>query len=117
MTDTIKTPEWINSLPIAVTASDAEARIIYMNHRSAETFEKDCGQKLIGKSLFECHSERSAMIIRELLESGRNNIYTIEKNGKRKMICQLPWFEDGEVAGLVEISIPLPDEIPHFIRS
>jgi hypothetical protein len=28
----------------------------------------------------------------------------------------MPWYQDGEFAGVVEISIPIPDELPHFDR-
>jgi hypothetical protein len=44
------------------------------------------------------------------------NAYTIEKNGKKKMIYQTPWYSNGKYSGLVEISLPLPEELPHFIR-
>ena len=38
------------------------------------------------------------------------------KHGQRKLIYQTPWRENGEVRGLVEISIVLPDEMPHYDR-
>jgi hypothetical protein len=28
----------------------------------------------------------------------------------------LPWFKHGQFAGVVEISIPIPDDLPHFDR-
>lgn len=109
-------PDWAKELPAAITVCDQDAIIIYMNDRASATFNKDNGEGLIGKSLYDCHSEYSSTIIRDLLSTGRNNIYTIEKKGVRKMICQLPWCMEGVVAGLVEISIVLPEEVPHFIR-
>ena len=42
--------------------------------------------------------------------------YSIEKQGVRKMIYQTAWRERGEIRGLVEISMELPDEMPHYIR-
>ena len=36
--------------------------------------------------------------------------------GVRKMIYQTAWRERGEIRGLVEISMELPDEMPHYIR-
>jgi hypothetical protein len=32
------------------------------------------------------------------------------------MVLQTPFFEDGKVAGLVEISFEIPDSMPHFNR-
>jgi hypothetical protein len=46
----------------------------------------------------------------------RPNVYTIEKNGIKKLIYQSPWFEKGEMKGLVELSLEIPFNMPHFIR-
>lgn len=48
--------------------------------------------------------------------SGRINSYTIEKGGAKKLIYQAPWYENGRYRGLVEVSLPLPDTLPHFVR-
>ena len=45
-----------------------------------------------------------------------DNHYTIAKGGQRKIIHQLPWFDGGAFAGFVEISIPIPEALPHFDR-
>ena len=42
--------------------------------------------------------------------------YTIEKGGQKKLIYQAPWYVDGEYRGLVELALPLPDTLPHFVR-
>ena len=63
-----------------------------------------------------CHNDRSKEIIRTLLETGGSNAYTIEKNGLRKMIYQTAWKENGQVAGLVEISMIIPTNMPHYVR-
>ena len=44
------------------------------------------------------------------------NIYTIEKKGIKKLIYQAPWFQDGQLAGLVELSLEIPFDMPHFLR-
>jgi len=72
--------------------------------------------ELVGKSLLDCHPEPARSKLVSLLNSPRVNIYTIEKAGQKKMIYQSPWFEDGQFMGLIELSLPLPDDIPHFIR-
>ena len=51
-----------------------------------------------------------------MLASGGTNAYTIEKQGVLKMIYQTAWKERGEVRGLVEISMEIPAEMPHYIR-
>lgn len=107
--------EWAEQMNCAVTVCDAEGTVVYMNEKSRETFAKH--GDLVGKSLLGCHSERSREIIRRLLDTGGSNSYTIEKNGVRKMIYQTAWRKDGRVAGLVEISMIIPEEMPHYVRS
>lgn len=107
---------WHENSVAAITVCNANAEIIYMNRKARLTFEK-YGQDLTGRSLYECHGERSAGIIRQLLAEGGTNVYTIEKNGVKKLIHQSAWLnEEGRVGGLTEISVELPSEMPHFIR-
>jgi transcriptional regulator with PAS, ATPase and Fis domain len=108
--------DWANTINAAVTVCDSEGIIIHMNDQAARVFQKDGGSSLIGKNLLDCHPEPSRSRVLDLLKNPRTNAYTIEKNGKKKMIYQTPWY-DGEIfAGLVEISLPLPEDVPHFIR-
>ena len=108
--------DWASELPVAVTVSDKDGIILYMNEKSKSTFADDGGEKLIGKSMFECHSRASQNKIQIMMDSRSSNIYTIQKKNKKKMIIQLPWFESGNFEGLVEFSVELPNEIPHFSR-
>lgn len=107
-------PDWAKEMNCAVTVCDCEGIVLYMNDKAKETFASH--GELVGKSLMGCHSERSREIIRRLLDTGGTNVYTIEKKGVKKMIYQTAWKEDGKVAGLVELSMVLPDEIPHYVR-
>ena len=107
---------WSKEVPISITVCDKEGVIVEMNDRSALTFANSGGRELIGKSLTNCHSPRDNRRIFEMITSKSTNVYTIEKEGKKKMIYQCPWYQDGEIGGLVEISFEIPDEIPHFIR-
>ena len=50
------------------------------------------------------------------MEEHATNAYTIEKNGVKKLIYQTPWYENGEFMGLVEFSLEIPFEMPHYIR-
>jgi len=107
-------PEWAKEINCAVTVCDRKGIVLYMNDKAAETFARH--GNMIGKSLIPCHNERSRAIIADLLATGGSNTYTIEKNGVRKMIYQTAWRENGEVAGLVEISMVIPEEMPHYVR-
>lgn len=106
--------DWAEGMNCAVTVCNREGVILYMNQKARETFAKH--GNLIGKNLMGCHSDRSKQIIAHLLASGESNSYTIFKNGVKKMIYQTPWRENGEVAGLVEISMIIPEEMPHYVR-
>lgn len=105
---------WAEQMNCAVTVCDANGIILYMNERSRATFASH--GDLIGKNLFECHSQASIDKIRHMLATGESNSYTISKNGQRKMIYQTPWRQDGVIAGMVEISMVIPDEMPHYVR-
>ncbi|HEX7411561.1 MAG TPA: diguanylate cyclase [Bacteroidales bacterium] len=107
----------IKELPFAITVCDKDGKIIVMNDKSIKTFEKYGGQKLIGQSLFGCHPGESGVKLASLLSSGEVNCYTIEKAGIHKMIYQSPWFENGSYMGFVELSLQIPSEVPHFVRS
>ncbi len=108
--------DWTKEFGVSITVCDNEGIITDMNNKSAATFEKDGGFGLIGKSLFECHNKNSADQIRDLLDHQKTNVYTIEKNGVKKLIYQAPWYNNGEMKGLVELSLEIPFEMPHFIR-
>jgi transcriptional regulator with PAS, ATPase and Fis domain len=110
-------PDWIEHLPAAVTVTDADGTMTGMNARSRETFAADGGGALVGQSVFECHPPAARAKTEALYASREPNHYTICKNGQRKIIHQLPWFKDGVFAGFVEISIPIPDVMPHFDRA
>ncbi len=108
-------PQWAESLNCAITVCDENCKIIFMNRKSRETFCKH--GDLIGNNLLECHSPRSCEIIHRLLSDGGTNSYTIEKNGLFKMIYQTAWRKaDGSVGGLVEISMVIPENMPHYKR-
>ena len=108
---------WIEECPAAITVCDREGIIVTMNEKAHAVFLKDGGRALIGSSLYDCHPEPSQTKLREIMAEGRINVYTIEKNGVKKLIYQCPWREQGQFAGLVEISIEIPFDLPHFIRT
>jgi PAS domain S-box-containing protein len=111
---------WIKEFPAAITVCDEKGIILEMNDKAAKTFEKDGGRfaKLVGSNMLDCHPDPAREKTERLLAARVKNVYTIEKNGIKKMIFQSPWYkEDGNYAGFVELSLEIPFEIPHFIRA
>ncbi len=104
---------------IAITICDAEGNILDMNQHSADV--NSHGHKIIGNSLLDCHPEPALTQLKMLLREHRLNAYTIEKatpEGKvKKLIYQTPWYKgNGDFGGLIEYSIEISFDMPHFIR-
>ncbi len=108
---------WAAEFGAAITVCDAQAVILEMNARALKTFEKYGGASLIGKSLLDCHPEPARSKLISMMSEKKANSYTIEKNGVKKLIHQAPWYRDGSYMGFVEISIELPDKMPHYVRT
>jgi PAS domain-containing protein len=107
---------WTQQFPGAITVCDRDGVIVEMNDLAAQTFAADGGRELIGRNALDCHPEPARSKFKHLLETQQSNVYTIEKNGRKKLIYQVPWFEAGQFGGLVELSLELPEEMPHFVR-
>ena len=110
-------PDWISEFPAAITVCDEQGLLVAMNDRAAAGLEEDGGRALIGKSILDCHPEPARMKTERMLKKQEKNVYTIEKNGIKKLIFQSPWYRQGRFAGLVELSLEIPAEMPHFVRS
>lgn len=107
---------FIKDSDFGLTICDRKGIITYMNEKAKRIF-KDYGDDLTGKSLFDCHPEPARSKLREMLEKEVKNVYTIEKNGIKKMIYQMPVYEDGVYNGFYELSLEIPLEMNHFKRS
>lgn len=112
----MKPQSWIKEFPGAITVCDANGVIVEMNDAAAATFQKDGGKELIGKNVFVCMPESACSKLKELMEQQKNNAYTIQKNGLKKLIYQAPVYEEGNYCGFIEVSLVLPQEMPHFNR-
>jgi PAS domain S-box-containing protein len=110
------TDSWTKSFPGAITLCDTEGIILDMNERSQQMLGKEGGASLIGTDVLDCHPEPSRSKLRSMLSEQQANVYTIEKQGQKKLVYQAPWYQDGEYAGFVEIVLELPSEMPHFVR-
>ena len=109
--------DWIKEFPASATVCDSEGVILAMNDKAAESYVDDGGYSLIGVNMLTCHPEPARTRTAEMLASQEKNIYTIEKNGVKKMVYQSPWYKDGQYAGFVELVFEIPFEMPHFVRS
>jgi transcriptional regulator with PAS, ATPase and Fis domain len=108
---------WVKEFPGAVTVCDPDGIIIEMNDKAEKVFEEDGGRALIGSNVLDCHPEPARSELAGLMQAQKRNIYTIEKNGLKKLIYQSPWYHAGQYAGFIEISIEIPFEMPHLVRS
>ena len=108
---------WFNVFPGAITVTDEEGIILSMNERYAEMFKNDGGYALIGHNAITCHKEPTQSKVRKMYETQQPNIYSIQKNGKKQLIYQTPYFIDGSFSGVVEICLDMPEEVPHFNRN
>ena len=106
---------WVKEFPAAVTVCDRQGIILEMNDRSARTFEQDGGRALIGRNVLDCHPDPARGKLERLMEAVQTNVYTIEKNGIKKLIYQTPWYRDGQVAGFVEFSFEIPFDMPQVV--
>ena len=109
--ENIRCPWGDNLKSCAITVCDLDGVILYQNHRSHEV-----NGDMRGRSMMPCHSARSREIINRLITNGEVNAYTIQKGSLRKLIYQAPWYEKDEVCGLVEFSLEIPEEMPHYVR-
>jgi len=108
--------DWADEFPGAIIVTDPDGKIIYLNNKAALVYEAEGGFELLGRNLYDCHREDSRNKIKKIMDSKKPNIYTIEKQGIKKLIYQTVWTSEGLPGGLVEISLEIPFELPHFIR-
>lgn len=111
-----KSYDWTKSFPGAITVTDADGTIVAMNDFSIEQFANDGGADLLGEDILDCHPEPSKSMLADMMKTETGQIYTIEKKGKKKIVVQQPWYEDGVFSGFVEMSFELPEAMPHHNR-
>ena len=107
---------WIKEFAGAITVCDAEGIIIDMNDKAAESFNEYGGRKLIGSNVLDCHPPAARKKLEKMMSGIKRNVYTITTKGVKKLIYQEPWTIDGKYAGFVELSMEIPDRMPHFDR-
>lgn len=109
--------DWILECGIAIKACDREGTLLFMNNLAAQNAAAKGGRDLVGSNIYPLHQKASQEKLTSLMEHGATNCYTIEKNGQKSLVYQMPWLENGEVQGMVELTLPLPEDMPHYVRS
>ncbi|MGD0115956.1 MAG: PAS domain-containing protein [Dehalococcoidia bacterium] len=109
--------EWVKGFPAPVVVVDAKGMIVEMNPEAEEWYADRGGRDLLGTSLFDALPETARIKVKELLASKETNVYTFERDGVRKLVYQSPWYRDGAFAGLVQLLLVAPLEIPHYVRA
>jgi PAS domain-containing protein len=112
----VKLDGWLDAVPGAVTICDAQGVILEMNATAIRQFADSGGRELVGRNLLDCHPEPARSRVERLLSDRQANVYTTEKGGIRRLVYQAAWFDQGRFGGLIEISLEIPTQIPHFVR-
>ncbi len=105
---------WTKEIDATLIVSDANGMVIEMNDKSARVFEKD--EKKVGTKLLDCHPAWAKPHVEKLMKERKPSCYTTEAKGQKSFVYHTPWYENGEYAGLVEMIIPIPNEMPHYNR-
>ena len=105
---------WTKEIDATLIVSDEHGMVIEMNDKSARVFEKD--EKKVGTKLLDCHPKWAVPKVEALMKEKKPSCYTTESKGQKNFIYHTPWYENGEYKGLVEMIIPIPADMPHYIR-
>ena len=108
--------DYFECADVAVTICGKDGTILDMNGKSRKTFLKPGREELIGHNVLDCHPEPARSLLADMLENPRTNVYTVEKEGVKKLIFQCPWYDGDEYAGFMELSMVLPEVIPNRVR-
>lgn len=108
--------QWVNQFPGAITVCDREGIILEMNEAAVRMFQNQGGLGLVGTNVMDCHPEQAREKLKSLMERQEANVYTIEKKGRKRLIYQTPWVQQGQYAGFIELAIDIPAQMPHFVR-
>lgn len=109
--------KYFEEADIAITVCDKDGFIVDMNKQSCQVNLKPGESSIIGKNILDCHPEPARSLLVKMMNEELKHVYTIEKNGKKKLIYQIPWYQDGVYAGFIELSMVIPFEMEHKIRT
>lgn len=94
----------LDSLPEEIVLVGPDHIIRYMNRFAVEQYAEDGGEALVGRSIFDCHNERSCATIRESwarLMTGEDEVLMSE-NEKRRLYLRAVRDPEGRLLGYYE---------------
>lgn len=91
----------------SVVICNTEHEIIYMNPAAVSSYAKRGGEKLIGRSLLECHNPESRAKIQQVVdwfaaEESHNIVYTYHNEKQNKDVYMVALREGGRLIGYYE---------------
>lgn len=91
----------------AVVICNLEHEIIYMNPAAVESYAKRGGDKLIGRSLLDCHNPESVEQIKKVVEwfaadENHNIVYTFHNEKQNKDVYMVALRDNGSLIGYYE---------------
>jgi len=107
---------WVKEFAATITVIDKDGKIIDMTDRAAKAFAEGGHPDLVGAPVFDCHPEWAKLKLKALVDSRRTNVYTYTKDGRKRLVFQTPWTIGGEFAGYLDMTLDLPEDMPHFDR-
>ncbi|MGN0354357.1 MAG: PAS domain-containing protein [Muricoprocola sp.] len=91
----------------SIVICNLEHEIIYMNPAAVHSYSKYGGDKLIGKSLLDCHNPESKDKIRQVVDwfdadESHNIVYTFHNEKQNKDVYMVALREEGKLIGYYE---------------
>ena len=91
----------------SVVICNLKHEIIYMNPAAVNNYEKRGGDKLIGKSLLECHNQESREKIQRVVDwfaadESHNIVYTYYNEKQNKDVYMVALRDEGKLIGYYE---------------
>ena len=91
----------------AVVICNLQHEIIYMNPAAVTNYAKWGGDKLVGKSLLDCHNQESVESIKKVVEwfaadESHNIVYTFHNEKQNKDVYMVALRDNGRLIGYYE---------------
>lgn len=91
----------------SVVICNLEHEIIYMNPAAVSSYGKRGGDKLIGRSLLECHNQESGEKIQQVIDwfaadESHNIVYTFHNEKQNKDVYMVALRDEGKLIGYYE---------------
>lgn len=91
----------------AIVICNLKHEIIYMNPAAVQSYEKRGGDKLIGRSLLDCHNSESNEKIQRVVawfaeDESHNIVYTFHNEKQNKDVYMVALRDSGKLIGYYE---------------